>query len=195
MNGGRIILAITGASGSLYALEFLRLLAELEVEVHAIISEAGEQVLRLELGLGREELAPCVAQWHDIKNFAAAPASGSSPFAGMAILPCSMGTLAAVAGGLSHNLIHRAADVTLKERRPLVLAVRETPLNRTHLANMLKVHDAGATICPAMPSFYQQPADLAAMARNFAGRVAEQLGIAVPGLVRWPGTAERLHRS
>ncbi len=190
MKGPRIILAITGASGSLYALEFLRLMAELEVEVHAIISEAGEQVLRLELGMGREELAQYVAQWHDIKNFAAAPASGSSLFSGMAVLPCSMGTLAAVAGGLSHNLIHRAADVTLKQRRPLVLAVRETPLNRTHLANMLAAHDAGATICPAMPAFYQQPADLTALARNFAGRVAELLGITVPNLARWSGIDE-----
>lgn len=183
----KIILGITGASGSLYALEFLKLLADLEVEVHLVLSEAGEQVLKLELGLEAEALAPLVARRYDIRNFAAPFSSGSSKFAGMAILPCSMGTLAAVAGGLSQNLIHRAADVTLKERRPLVLAVRETPLNRTHLSNMLAVHDAGAVVCPAMPGFYHQPTGLAELARTFAGRVAEQLGIEVPNLPRWQG--------
>ncbi|ADH85277.1 UbiX family flavin prenyltransferase [Desulfurivibrio alkaliphilus] len=183
----RIILAITGASGSLYALEFLSLLAELEVEVHLVLSEAGEQVLQLETGQTAEQLAPLAVRRYDIKDFTAPFASGSAVFSGMAVLPCSMGTLAAVAGGLSHNLIHRAADVTLKERRPLVLAVRETPLNRTHMHNMLKVHDAGAIICPAMPGFYHGPQNLAQLARAFAGRVAEQLGLVVPDLPRWQG--------
>ena len=181
----KIILGITGASGSLYALEFLKIMARQEALVHLVISTAGEQVLQLELGMKREEFAPLIAQWHDINDFTASIASGSAPIAGMAILPCSMGTLAAVAGGLSGNLIQRAADVTLKERRPLVLAVRESPLNRTHLLNMLKAHEAGATISPAMPGFYHRPADLNALARAFAGRVAEQLGFTVPDLPRW----------
>lgn len=181
----KIILAITGASGSLYAQEFLQLMAEADVEVHGIISEAGEQVLGLELGIGRADLSPHVAQWHDINNFAAPMSSGSSRFDGMVVLPCTMGTLAAIAGGLTRNLIHRAADVTLKERRPLILAVRETPLNRIHLTNMLRADEAGAVICPPMPAFYHKPESLEAMARAFAGRVASLLGFDFPGLPRW----------
>ena len=183
----KIILAITGATGSLYALEFLKLMAATDAEVHAIISEAGEQVLRLELDLGPAELAPYVAQWHDVKNFAAPMSSGSSRFDAMAVLPCTMGTLAAIANGITRNLIHRAADVTLKERRPLILAVRETPLNRVHLANMLKADEAGAIICPPMPAFYHHPESLTAMARAFAGRVAALLGFDLPDLPRWNG--------
>ena len=99
-----------------------------------------------------------------------------------------MGTLAAIAGGLSTNLIHRAADVMLKERRPLVLAVRETPFNRNHLRNMLAASEAGAIICPAMPAFYHLPESLTDMARHFAGRVASQIGLAVPGLKEWGGS-------
>lgn len=185
--GKKIILAITGASGSLYALEFLKLMATTDAEVHGIISEAGEQVMRLEMGIGKTGLSPYVAQWHEIGNFAASISSGSSRFDGMAVLPCTMGTLAAIANGLTRNLIHRAADVTLKERRPLVLAVRETPLNRVHLANMLKADEAGAIICPPMPAFYHQPENLEAMARAFAGRVAALLGFDLPDLPRWNG--------
>ncbi len=180
----KIILAVTGASGSLYAVEFLRLLAEIDVEVDAVISEAGEKVLKLELGLQARELEG-VNSWYGAKDFTAPMASGSSRYGAMVVLPCSMGSLAAIAGGMSANLIHRAADVMLKEKRPLALVVRETPLNRTHLHNMLKAHDSGAIICPAMPSFYHQPGSIREMARQFAGRVADQLGLEIPGLKRW----------
>jgi 4-hydroxy-3-polyprenylbenzoate decarboxylase len=105
----------------------------------------------------------------------------------MVILPCTMGSLGAIANGIAKNLIHRAADVILKEKKPLLLAVRETPLNRIHLENMLKVHDAGATLCPPMPSFYHHPESLEEMAIFFAGRVAELIGIEVSGLKRWQG--------
>ena len=103
----------------------------------------------------------------------------------MVLLPCTVGTLGAIANGYSGNLIHRAADVTLKERRPLILAVRETPLNRTHLNNMLTMHDAGATIFPPMPSFYHKPENIEQMAKQFSGRLCDQLGISAPGLKRW----------
>ena len=103
----------------------------------------------------------------------------------MIILPCSMGTLAAIAGGLTINLIHRSADVMLKEKKNLVLGVRETPLNRTHLQNMLKAHDAGAVICPPMPSFYLKPTSLEEAAKLFSWRVLDQLGIDVSGRKRW----------
>lgn len=185
--GKKIILAITGATGSLYALEFLKLLAATDAEVHGIISEAGEQVLRLELGIGKAELSRYVAQWHEVKNFAAPMSSGSSRFDAMVVLPCTMGTLAAIANGVARNLIHRAADVTLKERRPLVLAVRETPLNRIHLTNMLKAAEAGAIICPPMPAFYHKPESIEAMARAVSGRVASLLGFDLPDLPRWEG--------
>ncbi len=182
----RLILAITGATGMLYVVEFARLLGELGVEVHGIVSEAGRKVLELEQGMAPEELAG-VDHWYSIRDFTAPMASGSSPYQAMVILPCTAGTLGAIAGGYSGNLIHRAADVTLKERRPLLLCFRETPLNRTHIRNMLTLHDAGATICPLMPSFYQKPDDFQAMALHFGGRLCDQLGIAVPGLSRWEG--------
>ena len=181
----RIIFAITGATGSIYAIECLRLMHEAGVELHGIISEAGEKVLDLEMGKSVADLDPFVHCWHDVKDFAAPMSSGSSLFDGMVIMPCTMGTLAAVANGISANLIHRAADVNLKERRPLIMVVRETPFNRTHLQNMLTAHDAGAVICPAMPSFYHQPKSIAEMARAFAVRICDQLDIAVPGVQRW----------
>jgi len=181
----KIILAITGASGSLYALEFLRLMEELEVTVHGVISTAGRQVLGLELGLTPEQLPPC--RWFAINDLAAAMASGSSLYHGMAVLPCSMGTLAAIANGNSTNLIHRAADVCLKERRRLVLAVRETPFNRVHLENMLRADGAGAVICPAMPAYYHRPETITDLARDYASRLAQALGLTVPSLRRWPG--------
>ena len=181
----RLIFAITGATGSLYAVECLRIMHGAGVELHGIISEAGEKVLELELKQRVRDLDPFIHQWHDVKDFAAPISSGSSLFDGMVVMPCTMGTLAAVANGISANLIHRAADVTLKERRPLILVVRETPFNRTHIANMLAAHDAGAVIFPAMPSFYHQPQSLVDLARAFATRVCDQLGIEIPGAARW----------
>ncbi|MBU0674675.1 MAG: UbiX family flavin prenyltransferase [Proteobacteria bacterium] len=173
----RIILAITGASGSLLALEFLKIMAEAEVEVHGLISDAGVKVMDIEEGISFAELKNRADRWFDVHDFTAPMASGSARYDGMVILPCSMGTLAAVAGGISVNLIHRAADVTLKERRPLLLAVRETPLNRTHLRNMLTVHDAGATICPPVPSFYHHPKSLIDLATHFCSRLADLLRV------------------
>jgi flavin prenyltransferase len=181
----RLILAITGASGSLYVPEFLKLASRAGVEVHAMISEAGREVMQLELGIAPAALDPYVDAWHDSNDFTAPMASGSSRFDGMMVLPCTMGTLAAVANGISRNLVHRAADVMLKEGRPLLLAVRETPLNRIHLQNMLRAQEAGAVIFPAMPSFYHQPADLTEMARSFAVRLCDRLGIPVEGAKRW----------
>lgn len=186
----RIILAITGASGTLFALEFLKLMHENQVEVHGIVSDAGRQVMKLELALVPEDLSEYVAGWHDVKDFTAPMASGSSRYDGMVVLPCTMGTLAAIANGISANLIHRAADVMLKERQPLLLAVRETPLNRTHIKNMLRAHEAGAIICPLMPALYHRPQSLAEMARDFAGRLSDQLGLELPGQKRWQGIQE-----
>jgi 4-hydroxy-3-polyprenylbenzoate decarboxylase len=183
----KIILAITGASGSLYAVQFLKLMQQADVEIHAIISDAGRLVLQHEMGLTPADLQPYVEKWHESDNFAAPMSSGSSIFAAMVILPCTMGSLGAIANGIAGNLIHRAADVILKEKKPLLLAVRETPLNRIHLENMVKAHDAGATLCPPMPSFYHHPESLEEMAAFFAGRLAGLIGIEAPGLKRWQG--------
>jgi 4-hydroxy-3-polyprenylbenzoate decarboxylase len=182
----RILLGITGASGMLYVTAFLDVLAEQGIEVHAVISKSGRKVLQLELNLLPQDL-PNIDRWFAADDFTAPPASGSAQYDAMLILPCTVGTLGSIAAGCSSNLIHRAADVTLKERRPLLLAVRETPLNRTHLRNMLFLHESGATICPPMPSFYLHPPDLSSMARQFAGRLCDLLGIQIKDLARWQG--------
>lgn len=185
----KYLIAITGASGMLFLQPFLRLLDESGVVVHGICSEAGREVLSLEEGIVPENL-PVVSQWFDLHDFSAPPASGSSGYTGMIVLPCSMGTLAAIACGLSINLIHRAADVLLKERKKLILAVRETPFNRTHLQNMLQAHDAGAIICPPMPGFYLKPKTLSEAAETFAWRLADQIGLHVTSRKIW-GSSEK----
>ncbi len=183
-----LLLAITGASGMIYTVKFLEILAALGQEVDMILSEAGELVAELELGkAGTDRLKGFAKVIHDSHDMAAAPASGSGRWRAMVILPCTMGTLAAVANGLSSNLIHRAADCFLKERRPLIVVPRETPLNRNHLRNMMLAHEAGAVIFPAMPSFYHRPSSIDDMADFFSGRLAESIGLSVPGLKRWTG--------
>lgn len=182
--GMKLLIALTGASGMLFARSFLEELATVEVRVHGICSSSGRKVLAMEQQLTPEQL-PMVSHWFDEDDFTAAPASGSSGYEAMVVVPCTMGTLGAIAGGLSHNLIHRAADVMLKERRKLVLAVRETPFNRTHLQNMLRVHDAGGIICPPMPGFYLNPRTLDEAARTFSWRLADQLGLAIAHRKRW----------
>ena len=182
----RILLGITGATGMLYVPALLELLVGKSIEVHGIASEAGRQVLAFELGLAPEQL-PLVNRWFPPNDFFAPPASGSARYDAMIVLPCSMGSLAAIANGYCANLLHRSADVTLKERRPLLLVARETPLNRTHLRNMLAAHEAGAIICPPMPSFYHHPRTTGDLARHFAARLCDLLNIPVEeGLIdRW----------
>jgi 4-hydroxy-3-polyprenylbenzoate decarboxylase len=180
----KILLGITGASGMLFVTSFLKSIASLDLLVHGICSPSGRQVLRTEQDLTPEDL-PGVSCWFDPENLSAPPASGSSDYIAMVVLPCTMGSLAAIACGLSVNLIHRAADVMLKERRRVVLAVRETPFNRTHLKNMLAVHDAGAVICPTMPSYYLRPKTLKEAAQTYSWRLADQLGLSIPERKRW----------
>lgn len=180
----KLLFAITGASGMLFVTSFLDVIASLEIVVHGICSASGRNVLKMEQGLCPEEL-PGVTRWFDPTDLSAPPASGSSDYSSMIVLPCTMGSLAAIAGGLSLNLIHRAADVMLKERRKVVLAVRETPFNRTHLKNMLAAHDAGAIICPTMPSYYLCPETLAEAAQTYSWRLADQLGFDISERKRW----------
>ncbi|WP_136795887.1 MULTISPECIES: UbiX family flavin prenyltransferase [Desulfosediminicola] len=180
----KILVGITGATGMLFVRSFLEELEKLDIIIHGICSASGRQVLQMEQDITPDEL-PAVSRWFDEKDFAAPPASGSSHYDGMVVLPCTMGTLGSIANGLSINLIHRSADVMLKERRTLVLAVRETPLNRTHLQNMLHVHEAGAIICPPMPGYYHRPKNLEEAAQTFSWRLADQLGIDIPKRKRW----------
>ena len=190
-----LTVAITGASGMVFGREMLRALeADERVErVHFVASENSLRVMAEELGLsGRNGLlekllgaAPVKTVQHSDADIGAAIASGSYPSSGMIVLPCSMGTLAAIANGLANSLIARAADVTLKERRPLILCVRETPFNRIHLRNMSLAAEAGAVIFPCIPAFYNKPTDSTEMARQFAFRVLAHIGLPQPGAYVW----------
>jgi len=191
----RLTLAMTGASGAILAREALRALeADSRVErVHFVASENSLRVIAEELGVsGRTQCLekllgakPKKIVQHSDVDIGAAIASGSHPSNGMIVLPCSMGTLAAIALGLANSLIARAADVTLKERRPLILCVRETPFNRIHLRNMTLAAEAGATIFPCIPAFYNRPTDSVEMARQFAYRVLAHVGLEQPGAYVW----------
>jgi len=193
--GMRLTLAMTGASGAVMAREALRALeADRRVEsVHFVASENSLRVLAEELGVsGRTNLVekllgakPKKIVQHSDADVGAAIASGSHPSDGMIVLPCSMGTLARIALGLADSLITRAADVTLKERRPLILCVRETPFNRIHLRNMTLAAEAGATIFPCIPAFYNRPHDSDEMARQFAYRVLAHVGLAQKDAYVW----------
>lgn len=195
MSGLELTVAITGASGAVFGRELLRALEadERVSRVHFVASENSLRVMSEELAIsGRNDLVeklldapPVKTIQHAEANIGAAIASGSHPSAGMIVLPCSMGTLAAIANGLANTLIARAADVTLKERRPLILCVRETPFNRIHLRNMTLAAEAGAVIFPVIPSFYNKPQDSEEMARQFVLRVLAHIGLPQPGAYVW----------
>jgi 4-hydroxy-3-polyprenylbenzoate decarboxylase len=195
VKGVQLTVAITGASGAVFGRELLRALEadERVARVHFVASENSLRVIAEELGVsGRTDLlekllgaAPAKTIQHADADIGASIASGSHPSHGMIIVPCSMGTLAAIAHGLANSLIARAADVTLKERRPLLLCVRETPFNRIHLRNMTLAAEAGAVIFPMIPAFYNQPVDSAEMARQFVYRVLAHIGLGQPGAYVW----------
>ncbi|QGY40616.1 UbiX family flavin prenyltransferase [Pseudodesulfovibrio cashew] len=182
----RIILAVTGASGSLYAASLVKALGGREdVELHVVISDAARKVLELETDMTTDALTAGAHAVHDERDIAAPPASGSWRHHGMVVCPCSMATLAAVATGVGNNLIQRAADVTLKERKKLVLVPRETPMSAIHLQNMLAADRAGAIILPACPGFYHRPETIGDLADHLAGRILDQLDIPHDLFPRW----------
>ena len=195
MEAVQLTVAISGASGAVFGRELLRTLEadERVARVHFVASENSLRVIAEELCIsGRTDLlekllgaAPAKTIQHIDANIGASIASGSHPSHGMIILPCSMGTLAAIAQGLANSLIARAADVTLKERRPLLLCVRETPFNRIHLRNMTLAAEAGAVIFPVIPAFYNQPVDSTEMALQFVYRVLAHIGLPQPGAYVW----------
>jgi 4-hydroxy-3-polyprenylbenzoate decarboxylase len=194
--------AITGASGSIYAYRTLLHMAAsgLVERINLILSESAETVARVELGVDlRNADTARINQWlglspdsklvqlQRLDNLAAKPASGSHRQEGMVVVPCSMGTLGAIAGGLSTNLIHRAADVSLKEGRKLVLVPRESPLNQIHLENMLRLARAGAHIIPASPGFYHRPETIESLVDHLVFRILDHLGIPHSDQTRWKG--------
>jgi 4-hydroxy-3-polyprenylbenzoate decarboxylase len=204
MAANDLVLAITGASGAPYGVRLLEVLLRAGRTVHLTLSPAAVEVLDRELdrsvnlqqfaladllGVAADRAGPGQVHYHHYQDFRAGIASGSFLTAGMAICPCSMGTVAAIAHGLSQNLIHRAADVHLKERRRLVLVPRETPLNPIQLRNLAACAEAGAVVLPAMPAFYTRPRSLQDVIDFIVGRVCDHLGVEHQLLQRW-GTPE-----
>jgi len=188
MAGQRLIIAITGATGAVYGVRLLQVLRDLPgIETHLMISDAGVLNLHQELDLGRKDVEALAHVVHNVRDIGASIASGSFQSDGMVIAPCSMKTLAGIAHGLSDNLITRAADVVLKERRRLVLMVRETPFNLAHLRNMTAVTEMGGIIFPPLPGFYQRPKTIEEMVDHTVGRVLDLFSIPHALTPRWNG--------
>lgn len=197
-----IVVGVTGASGAAYARKTLELLEadERVGRVHLVISEAGQRLLAMELGIVATDLKRLPQQLVsgakkiDLvpnKDIGAAIASGSYPVDGMIVVPCTTGALAAIATGMSDDLIARAADVSLKERRRLILCVRETPLSRIHLENMLRAEAAGAVLMPAVPAFYFAPKTIDDLVTQYVCRVLDHLDLPQPQAYRWRGAAKK----
>ena len=187
----RIVVAITGATGAVYGVRLLeRLRAIAGVETHLVVSDAATLTLHQETGLQRRDVEALAHVVHKNREIGASIASGSFQTDGMVIAPCSMKTLAAVAHGISDNLVARAADVILKERRRLVLMVRETPFNLAHLRNMTAVTEMGGIVFPPLPSFYNKPDSIAEMVDHTVARVIDLLGIDNELAPRWGGMKE-----
>jgi 4-hydroxy-3-polyprenylbenzoate decarboxylase len=184
----RIIVAISGASGAIYGVRLLQMLRALgNVQTHLTISDAGLLNLQQELDMSRADLEAMADVTYSVRDVGAAIASGSFQCDGMVVAPCSMRMLGAVANGMSDNLMSRAADVMLKERRRLILMVRETPLNLAHLRNMTSVTEMGGVIFPPLPSFYHRPQTLAEMVDHTVSRVIDMLGLPQTEAPRWAG--------
>ena len=183
----KLIVGITGATGAIYGVRLLERLRAAGVETHLVISRWGARTLMHETPYSREQVEALAHTAYAPGDMGAAISSGSFITAGMIIAPCSAKTLGAIAHGYGDGLVHRAADVVLKERRKLLLAVREAPLSEIHLENMLKLSRMGAVILPPMPAFYTHPRSLADIVEHTVERMLDQFGIEVPGAQRWAG--------
>lgn len=183
----RIVIGIAGASGAIYGVRMLKHLKKTDHETHLIISEAGKLTIELETDLKAEEAAAMADYVHDNKNVAAPLASGSFLTDGMVVAPCTIKTLSGIANSYTENLLVRAADVTLKEKRKLVLVVRETPFHKGHLRLMTMAADMGAHILPPIPSFYHQPKTLEDIVDQTIGKIFDYLGIENNLFKRWDG--------
>jgi 4-hydroxy-3-polyprenylbenzoate decarboxylase len=183
----RVIVGITGATGTLYGVRLLERLRELDVETHLVISRWGARTLTHETPYSREHVESLASVAYPPGDMGATISSGSFKTDGMIVAPCSAKTLAAIAHGFGDNLIHRAADVILKERRRLLLAIREAPLSEIHLENMLKLSRMGAVILPPVPAFYNHPRTIDDVVDHTVARMLDVFGLEVRGAVRWAG--------
>jgi len=183
----RLVVGISGASGSIYGIRLLQALRETEVESHLIVTDAAKQVIRLETPFTVEEVEALADYVYAIDDLGAAISSGSFPTLGMVVIPCSIKSLSAMAHSYNINLLVRAADVTLKERRRLVVVVRETPLHRGHLEFMLRLAEMGAVILPPVPAFYHSPQTIEDLVDHTVGKVLDLFGIEHDLCARWQG--------
>jgi len=181
----RLVVGISGASGAIYGVRALEVLRKLRAEVHLVVTTAARETIPIETGLRTREVERLATRTYDIGDLTSVLASGSYQTDGMLVVPCSMKTLGGIATGYSDNLLLRAADVTLKERRPLVLVVRETPLSLIHLENMVTVTRAGAVVLPAMPAFYHKPRTIDELVDQVVGKALDVLGVENGLLKRW----------
>lgn len=183
----RIVVGITGASGSILGIRLLQALRSLEVETHLVLSRWAKATLLHETSFSVSDVEKLASVVHGSENQAASISSGSFKTDGMVVAPCSMKTLAAIRTGYSDNLLCRAADVSLKERRKLLLVARESPLSEIHLENMLALTRLGVVIFPPVPAFYSLPENVSGLVDQIVGRVLDQFGLEMPGTVRWSG--------
>ncbi|MDB6046067.1 MAG: 3-octaprenyl-4-hydroxybenzoate carboxy-lyase [Gammaproteobacteria bacterium] len=186
-----IIVGVSGATGVIYALRLLELLRELEIETHLVVTRAGEQTAAYELAGRAGALRDLATVTYPVKDVGAAISSGSFATLGMIVAPCSMNTVAQIAAGTTTNLLTRAADVCLKERRRLVLMVRESPLHAGHLRSMLAVTEYGGIIAPPVPAFYTRPQSLQDVIDHTVGRVLDLFGLDAGVVPRWEGTPQK----
>jgi flavin prenyltransferase len=186
----RIIVAVTGASGSVYGWRLLeKLRATPGAEVHLVLSRSGERTAHLEMGKSAQDFRALADCWYPVEDIGCRLASGSFPTDGMVIAPCSITTMSSIAAGISSNLIVRAADVTLKERRRLILMVRESPLHLGHLRSMTALAEMGAIVAPPAPAFYHHPESIADIVDHSVDRMLDLLGLPSPDARRWDGPA------
>jgi 4-hydroxy-3-polyprenylbenzoate decarboxylase len=181
----RLIVGISGASGAIYGIRALQVLGELGVETHLVVTNAALETIRLETDFKKADVVRLATETHRLDDITSKIASGSYQTDGMLVIPCSMKTLAGIASGYSDNLLLRAADVTMKERRRLVLVVRETPLSLIHIENMATVTRAGAIVLPAVPAFYHRPKTVAALVDQVVGKALDVLEIEHHLVKRW----------
>ncbi len=186
----RLIVGMTGATGAIYGVRLLEALRETPVETHLVISKWAQQNLLHETDTSLDRLRELADVYHAPADMGATLSSGSFPTAGMVVIPCSVASLGAIASGTANHLVHRAADVTLKEQRKLVLVVRETPLSPIHLENMLKLSRLGVVIMPPVPAFYNRPQTIEDLVDHTVARVLDQFGVAAPFAKRWDGNLQ-----
>jgi flavin prenyltransferase len=182
----RLVVGITGATGAALGIRLLQALRSLHAETHLVLSQWARATIEMETGYSVREVHALADHVYGAKDQAAAISSGSFRTDGMVVVPCSMKTLAGIRAGYGEGLITRAADVTIKERRPLVLVPRETPLSAIHLENMLELARIGVSVVPPMPAFYQRPASVEDIVDHIVARVLDQFGLDLPGVSRWP---------